>query len=148
MSLSVQVRTLAGMRFNPWRHLAATHPGLHVDCRADLRPGRMGAWLTTGEVALSRLLGQAERRCTITHETVHVERGPVSTDPRLAAREEAVVDEIAARRLIPLDDLIDAIRWGQGNPDCEELWVDLPTLQARVRTLTEAEQAQISEALA
>jgi len=148
MSLSVQVRTLPGMRFNPWRHLNAAHPDLHVDCRADLRPGRMGAWLATGEVALSRLLGQAERRCTITHETVHVERGPVSADPRLAAREEAVVDEIAARRLITLDDLIDAIRWGQGNPDCEELWVDLPTLQARVRTLTDVERAQISEALA
>jgi len=135
------------MRFNPWRHLAAEHPDLHVDCRARLAPAIMGQWLTSGDLALSRLLGQAERRCTITHETVHVERGPVPADPRLAAREELVVDEIAARRLIPLGDLIDAIRWGQGDPDNEEMWVDLPTLQARVRTLTDAERAQISEAL-
>jgi len=99
MSLSVQVRTLTGMRFHPWRHLAATHPDLRVNCAATLRPGRMGVWCSPMEIALSRMLGQAERRCTITHETVHVERGPVSADPRLAAREELAVDEIAARRL-------------------------------------------------
>jgi len=92
------------MRFHPWRHLAATQPDLHVTCAATLRPGRMGVWCSPVEIALSRLLGQAERRCIITHEVVHVERGPVSADPRLAAREEVVVDEIAARRLIPLED--------------------------------------------
>lgn len=109
------------MRFHPWRHLADTHPDLQVNCAANLRPGRMGVWCSPMEIALSHLLGQAGRRCTLTHELVHVERGPVSADPRLAGREERAVDEIAARRLIPLGELIDAIRWGQGDPDCEEL---------------------------
>jgi Zn-dependent peptidase ImmA (M78 family) len=99
------------------------------------------------EIVLSRLLGQAERRCTLTHELVHLERGPTSSDPRLAAGEERRVDEIAARLLIPLEELIDAIRWGQGHPDHDELWVDPPTLLARVRTLTDTERAMIAAAL-
>jgi len=36
---------------------------------------------------------------------------------------------------------------GQGDPDHEELWVDPPMLLARVRTLTAAERATITEAL-
>lgn len=58
-----------------------------------------------------------------------------------------MVDEIAARRLIPLELLIDAIRWGQGTADEEELFVDPGMLLARVRTLTVAERAAIDEAI-
>lgn len=63
---------------------------------------------------LCRTLAQAERRCTLTHELVHRERGPVPTDPAAAAREEQIVDEITARRLITLSQLAEGLRWFQG----------------------------------
>ncbi|MCW2551117.1 MAG: Che9cp43 [Mycobacterium sp.] len=53
-----------------------------------------------------------------------------------AAGEELVVDEIAARRLITSDALCDGLRWTrQPRELAEHLWVDEPTLQARMRTL-------------
>jgi hypothetical protein len=70
----------------------------------------------------------------------------VPADPRRPAREELLVDELAARRLIPLELPIDAIRWGQGTADHEELWVDPAMLRARIRTLTDPERATISAA--
>ena len=55
------------------------------------------------EVVLDRTLSQVERRCTLTHELEHIHRGPLSDDDHLAAREEAIVDELAARRLVTLN---------------------------------------------
>ena len=42
-------------------------------------------------------LSAAQRRCTLAHELVHVERGPVPRDPWLAAREEAAVEADGGR---------------------------------------------------
>ena len=63
---------------------------------------------------LCRTLTQAERRCTLTHELVHRERGPVPRDPAAAAAEERAVDEIAARRLITLGSLVDGLATNVG----------------------------------
>jgi gp43 len=50
-----------------------------------------------------------EERCTLTHKLVHAEHGPF---PRwLTAREEAAVNAEAARRLILLDALGEALAW-------------------------------------
>ncbi|WP_256988483.1 hypothetical protein [Rhodococcus sp. 05-2255-3B1] len=81
---------------------------------------------------------------------MHVERGPVPADLRLAMREEETVDRITAERLIELDALIDVIAWNRNRIDdeaAEELWVDLPTLLTRVRNLTDDERAFIDEEL-
>lgn len=148
MSLSVQVSKVSTMpRYHPWRHLRDRHPDVHVVPRCELRPGVLGRWTPDGRLELSARSSQRQRRSSLAHEIVHLERGPVSRDPRLRDREERVVDEIAARRLIPLELLIDAIRWGQGTVDHEELFVDPGMLLARVRTLTKAEQAAIDEAI-
>ncbi|WP_234802321.1 hypothetical protein [Mycolicibacterium fortuitum] len=93
---------------------------------------------------LCRTLTQAERRCTLTHELVHHERGPVPADPAAAAREEQIVDEIAARRLITLPQLADGLRWSrQPRELAEHLWVDQPTLQTRMATLDPLEVADL-----
>ena len=60
----------------------------------------------------------------LTHELVHVERGPS----------------------IELDELVDALacnRWRVDADTAGELWVDLPTLLTRVKNLTDDERRYI-----
>lgn len=96
---------------------------------------------------LCRTLTQVERRCTLTHELIHQERGLVA-DPAAAAREELVVDEIAARRLITLPALIDGLRWSrQPRELADQLWVDEPTLHTRMNTLDPLEVAELEHTL-
>lgn len=99
-------------------------------------------------VVIDRTLLQVERRCTITHELVHIERGPVPTDPWLGRREERAVEREAARRLIELDALADALAWSSQPAEvAEELWVDEQTLNARVAGLSRSERAWLSRRL-
>lgn len=97
---------------------------------------------------LSRALTQAERRCTLTHELVHRERGPVPGDPAGAEREERIVDEIASRRLITPTALIDGLRWTRNPAElANHLWVDEPTLKTRMATLDPLEVAELEHHL-
>lgn len=97
---------------------------------------------------LCRTLTQAERRCTLTHELVHRERGPVPSDPAAAAAEERAVDHIAARRLITLPSLIDGLQWTRDPHQlAEHLWVDLPTLRARMSGLDPIEVSELENRL-
>lgn len=90
-------------------------------------------------ITVDARLTQAELHCTLLHEVVHAERGPF---PRWAeAREEAAVDDVVARALIPLEQLVAAVSWSRCPWElAEELWVDVPTLAARARGLTPAER--------
>lgn len=89
-------------------------------------------------ILLDIRLGRVEERCTLAHEIVHAERGPF---PHwLTAREEAVVNAEAARRLIPLDALGEALAWSlHPAVAAEELDVDPPTLEALLRDLAAVE---------
>ena len=99
-------------------------------------------------VWLNRVLTQAERRCTLTHELVHVERGVLPLRGLAAVREERVVDEISARRLITLAALVDGLRWTRELRElADHLWVDEPTLQTRMDTLDPIEVADLEHAL-
>lgn len=133
--------------WHPWRTLREQHDDVVVSCRYGLPDRIMGLQLGD-RIWLSRILTQAERRCTLTHELVHRERGPVPTDPVGAAREERMVDEISARRLITLDALVDALRWSRRSRElAERLWVDQPTLDTRLTTLDRFERAEVTERL-
>lgn len=91
---------------------------------------------------------QAERRSALAHELVHDERQVYPRDVVLAAREERVVETIAARRLIDLDRLVDVLRWTRHATEAaEELWVDVPMLLALIRSLTGDEREWIDEQL-
>ena len=84
-------------------------------------------------IVINDRLGAAEERCTLTHEIIHAERGPVPAHH--TAREERIVDAEAARRLIPLDALLEAVRWARCPAEAAEtLGVDVPTLLTRVET--------------
>lgn len=132
--------------WHPWRVLRNHHADVDVSCRNRLPDHLMG--LQRGaRIWLCRTLTQAERRCTLTHELVHRERGLVA-DPKAAAREELIVDEIAARRLITTPALIDALRWTRHARElAEHLWVDEPTLHTRMTTLDPLEVAEIEHYL-
>jgi hypothetical protein len=118
-----------------------------VTCRHRLPDRVMGLQLGR-RIWLARGLTQAERRCTLTHELVHRERGPVPHDPAAAAREERQVDEIAARRLITTEALVDGLRWTRQLDDlAEHLWVDRPTLNVRMATLDPLEVAELEHHL-
>lgn len=86
-------------------------------------------------IVINARLSLVEERCTLTHEIIHAERGPVPAHH--AAREERIVDAEAARRLIPLDALLEAVRWACCPAEAAEtLGVDVPTLLTRLATLT------------
>lgn len=82
---------------------------------------------------------QAERRSVLAHELEHIERGPF---PRwMTAREETAVNAAAARKLIGITELGEALAWaGSMAEAADELWVDVPTLQARLDHLHPSER--------
>lgn len=133
-------------KWHPWRALRDRHPRIDVAFPEIEVTGCFGRWDGGSRIEIEASSNQAERRCTLTHELVHVERGPVPKHPVYGPREESAVRRIAAERLIEFDELIDAIVWNRGRVDADtagELWVDLPTLLTRVRNLTDDERAYI-----
>lgn len=134
-------------RWHPWRMLRDHYADVDVTCRHRLPDRVMGLQLGR-RIWLARGLTQAERRCTLTHELVHRERGPVPHDPAAAAREERQVDQIAARRLITTEALVDGLRWTR-QPDelAEHLWVDRSTLNVRMASLDPLEVAELEHHL-
>lgn len=114
---------------------------------APLQPGRRGAchW-PTRTLTLAPGLLQAERRSVLAHELEHVARGPA---PLWAmALEEEAVNAAAARKLIKLQDLGEALAWSHDPAEiADELWVDVPTLRARLRHLHPAERAYLRQRL-
>jgi hypothetical protein len=97
-------------------------------------------------ILLDDRLTQAERRAVCAHEVEHAlddddgcECGPKG-ERRVSIR--------AARKLIPLNALIDGLLWSQDDYElAEELWVDVATVRVRRETLTEHEQKIIDERL-
>lgn len=96
-------------------------------------------WLANG-------MTQAERRCTIAHETEHILNGPAPAG--LARKEERQAREAAARKLLPsVHAIADALVWAQGDlvEAAEELWVDVGTLRDRLEFMRHpAERAYVA----
>lgn len=91
-------------------------------------------------ISLRRGMTQAERRSTVLHECLHIERGPALTT--LAAREELRVEREAARLLLPCIRTVgDALAWAVDLDEAaDELWVDAQLLRARLESLHPAER--------
>jgi hypothetical protein len=123
---------------HPWRELRALgHVTVHF---VELSAGVWGLstggriWITTG-------LSQAERRCTLAHELEHQRRGHEGCQPPAV---EAEVSQAAARRLIPFDALLDALRWARNLHElADELWVDEDTVRVRLEHLHPSERMKI-----
>ncbi|MHC9291990.1 ImmA/IrrE family metallo-endopeptidase [Mycobacterium sp. LTG2003] len=127
--------------WHPWRTAAERYPHINIVCKHKLPRGIRGL-LKGDTIWLCKTLTQAERRSTLTHELLHVSRGV--PPPPLRAREERQVDELAARKLIPLHDLSRALRVSRDAAElADELWVDRHTVQVRLSTLDPIETAEL-----
>jgi hypothetical protein len=128
---------------HPWRRFAElTDWSLRW---AELPTGVMGFTChRTRTVTLALGMSQAERRCTIAHETAHIVRGPVR--PHEAIHEELAIDREVATLLIPsVHELVVALVRAHGRVDvaADELWVDDYLLQVRLATLSVSERAYV-----
>lgn len=131
------------MSWHPWRHLAQHYPHITVSTRHVLPDQVMG--LRRGDrMWICATCGQAERRATLAHEIAHLERG----ERGHSIVEERIVSQLAARRLIDLDQLVDALRWARDVTElADELWVDEPTVRCRLDCLDPVEVAELHAAL-
>lgn len=128
---------------HPWRRLRAAR---HVTLTWH-DTGPMG-WCrhSTQQVSIRTDLTQVERRCTLAHELVHLERGPAIVG--YGHHEERLVHDQAARWLISIDALADALVWCFDDQEvADTLWVDLNTVQTRLVNLTTDESAYINRRL-
>lgn len=132
-------------RYSPWDH--ASRLDLRIIHR-DLPTGLLGYWHAPARtIVLDSGLTQVERRCTLAHELVHVERGDdgqCSSDWH-ENKLELQVHAAAARRLIGLPELGLALILHEHEVDqADELWVDVQTLQVRLAGLSPAECHEIA----
>lgn len=130
--------------YDPWRDVAENWP--EVDVVIEPMAGRLLGVVRYPVIALRAGTSAAQRRCTLTHEIVHLERGVTECGP-WAGREELLVHREAARRLIPLPVLTAAARELGTDGDlarlAQALAVDLETLRCRLDLLTPEELVQV-----
>jgi citrate lyase beta subunit len=83
---------------------------------------------------MDKRLDQVERRCTLTHELIHIEREHTGCQQ---ASIELEVSLETARRLIAIEDLANALSWSSRPYElADELWVTQNVLADRMRSLT------------
>jgi len=136
--------TAAPLRYDPWHDLAVNWPDVEVVIEP--MGGRLLGVLRYPVIALRAGTSAAQRRCTLTHEIVHLERGVGDCGP-WSGREELQVHREVARRLIPVADLAAAVRELGGSAVLAELAqaldVDLETARLRLDLLTADELARV-----
>jgi hypothetical protein len=104
--------------------------------------GALGRTDGRRRIWLDKRLQQAERRCALTHELVHLEQGHTSCQ---SPRVERQVREETARRLIPFDDLLRAYRWTQHPAElAEELWVTADVVLDRLAALSDEQRGKLA----
>lgn len=124
--------------FHPWRALRAL---THINVRWVPMDDRLGDTDGISDIRMHPNQLQVQRRCTLTHELAHVTLGHVGG---CDAGEEAAANEWAARHLITMDALKDALLWADDLEEvADELWVDLDTLKNRLDCLTDEERQEI-----
>lgn len=132
------------MHHHPWRDLRGRE-NVVVHWRA-LPPGLLGVTDGRDQIWLDRFQLQVERRCTLTHELVHIDLGH---DGCQAEREEGRVRRLTAERLIDTRDLIQVCLWAHDvHQAADELWVTVDVLLDRLRGLSAFERAAIASAVA
>jgi Zn-dependent peptidase ImmA (M78 family) len=96
-------------------------------------------------ILLDRRLTQRQRRSRLAHELAHMEAGDECCEHgpdghRLAMRQERRANDTAARRLITIGALAEALLWACDVDElAEDLHVDEDTVRARIDGLTEDE---------
>lgn len=122
--------------YHPWRAFRALTP--YRLFFAGLPDGVLGVTDFGAQVVvIADDLDQAERRSTIAHEVEHIHRGFGGCH----GREECAVELGAARKLIGIRELGEALAWAHDLAEAaEELWVDEQMLRTRLDHLHPAER--------
>lgn len=125
---------------HPWRTLPPK-----VAVKFDALPDGVRGLTDCGQhIWLSNRLLQVERRCTLVHEQLHIELGFTCSDD---TRSELQVKKLAARRLIPIHDFADAVRWSlHVNELADALWVIPELVMIRWQHLHPAEKELLRRA--
>jgi hypothetical protein len=138
------------LTYDPDSDLATRYPDWLVGT-ADLG-GVIPEVLSTGRriILLDERLARSARRSSLAHAIAHLDLGHGQTLPGwFENREEAEADALAARRLIPVEDLARALAWSRDRDDvAAELDVDRGMLAARERSMVRAERRTLTRLLA
>jgi hypothetical protein len=130
-------------RYDPWRH--ARRLGVRVIERPLPGPLRAFWHSPSRTVVLEESLSFREKRCSLAHEVVHVERRDECSQP---AAVEAEVHLVAARRLIDLVALARVLSWThEPRIVADELCVDEPTLECVLASLSDDEVEHLNRVL-
>jgi hypothetical protein len=137
--------------YDPWADLRQNWPHVKVVIE-EMTGDLLGEVRDDGRlIALRADTSAAQRRCTLTHELVHLERGILDCGPWLQ-REEGLVHAEVSRRLIPLASLTAAIRALGGADDRAALaqWLDVDseTLTIRLSRMSSSERTALRRSLA
>lgn len=130
---------------NPWGMLAGM-PEVVLKWHDE---GPMGlTTFATKTISLRKGMTRNQRRCTILHELLHLERGP--TISTLAEREELAVRRETARLMIPSVRMLgEALAWSLSHAEAAyELDVDEGVLHDRLKALHPAEIHYLRQRLA
>jgi Zn-dependent peptidase ImmA (M78 family) len=140
-----------GERYDPWRDLAQRTDLTFVVTR--LPVGEAWYFHDIRGIAIDDRLDKVRRRCALAHELAHIDLGHHTQTAgcgagtsRIARRREVHADQLAAERLITVDDLAEAFRWVHVvGPEeaAAELGVTTELVKRRVKTLTAEEKAYI-----
>lgn len=143
--MSAAAPSLGAVIPHPWRKLRLRE--LVTLVRHD--GGPMGwARHSTQTISLRNDLTYAERRCTLEHELLHLERGPAPLG-WVEQDEERVRRETARRMLPDIREVGEALAWATCEEEAaDELAVDVPTLRYRLRHLHPAERGYLRHRLA
>jgi hypothetical protein len=135
--------------YDPWADLRRNWPEVRIV--VEPMAGQLLGELRYPVIALRSETSAAQRRCTLAHEIVHLERGVDDWGP-WAAREERAVHAVAARRLVTLARLDRSLREAGGDGDLAALAhlldVDQETARVRLRGLTSGERSWLRSRLA
>ena len=93
-------------------------------------------------ILINSEMTRVEQRCALAHEIAHFDLGHGQAIRE--GFEERQADELAASRLIPLEDLADVLRWALGPEEVADVLNVTPRLvRRRVRALTGDEKEWI-----
>lgn len=140
------MRSPSHHRHHPWQAFSRLTEW-KLEWTNDLPAGTWGLTLHhEKKVLLANGMGEAERRCTIEHERLHVLRGPAPFGREM--HEELVVHQQVARTLMPnIRRIGHAIAYHRADLEraAHELWVDEQTLHVRLSSLRPSEKRWLDE---
>lgn len=136
--------------YHPFRELRDL--GRAVTFSVEPTPGGRPAWWSprVDHILMRPGLHQVERRCHLAHELAHRDLGHSgqcewSDAARQTRRQEGEADQLAARRLVRLDQLVNALCWSDDHHEVADyLWVTPHILNVRVENMYGGERTRVA----